>query len=58
MRFLQWAIVIAIEDFIRYAATRSVMSGKKYRIHCPGDESEYAANWLLSELNKYRNNNN
>ncbi len=24
------------EDFIKYSATRSKLSGRKYKIHCPG----------------------
>jgi hypothetical protein len=45
------------EDFIKYAATKSKLSGKKYKIHCPGLASGYASDWLLKELNIYRNNN-
>ena len=46
------------EDFIKYAATKSKMSGEKYKIHCPGEEPEYAGDWLLIELEIYRKNNN
>ncbi len=42
------------EDFIRYSATRSKMSGKKYRIHCPDVEPVYASDWLLAELKRFR----
>ena len=44
------------EDFIKYAATKSKMSGKKYRILCPGSDVEYASDWLLDELESYRKN--
>ena len=44
------------EDFIMYAATKSMMSGKKYKIHCPDVEPVYAADWLLKELYNYRKN--
>lgn len=42
------------EDFIKYSATKSMMSGKKYKIHCPGSETVNASDWLLIELRKYR----
>ena len=42
------------EDFIRYSATSSKISGKKYRIKCPGSEFVYADDWLLQELESYR----
>ena len=46
------------EDFIKYAATKSKLSGEKYKIHCPGYEPVYAGDWLLTELRIYRENNN
>ena len=42
------------EDFIKYSATRSKMSGKKYTIQCPGKEAVYASDWLLAELQAFR----
>lgn len=42
------------EDFIKYSATKSMMSGKKYKIHCPGSETVNADEWLLIELGEYR----
>ena len=41
------------EDFIRYAASQSSMSGKPYRIRC-GDETMLCADWLHEELERYR----
>lgn len=41
------------EDFIRYAATKSELSGRKYRAHCT-DMTEDSSNWLLRELVSYR----
>ncbi len=41
------------EDFIRYAASQSSMSGKPYRIRC-GDETMLCADWLREELERYR----
>ena len=42
------------EDFIKYSATKSMISGKKYKIHCPGAETVNASDWLLEELQHYR----
>lgn len=42
------------EQFIEYAATRSTMSGKKYKVRCDGKEY-LTAQWLIDELKKYRN---
>jgi hypothetical protein len=44
------------EDFIRYAATQSSMSGKPYRIRC-GDTTMPCAEWLHAELARYRQQN-
>jgi len=42
------------EDFIKYSATKSMMSGKRYTIACPGKEVVYASDWLLAELQAFR----
>ncbi|MEE4245862.1 MAG: DUF5329 domain-containing protein [Kangiellaceae bacterium] len=42
------------EDFIEYSATKSVLSGKYYRIHCPTQQPVKSADWLLDELKRYR----
>lgn len=44
------------EDFIKYAATESSMSGKKYQVTCNGNKQASSA-WLQDELSKYRVNN-
>lgn len=41
------------EDFIRYAATESSMSGKPYRIRCSSREMD-VADWLDAELRRFR----
>lgn len=42
------------EDFIKYSATKSKMSGKHYKIHC-GDKAPITSQqWLLIELDTYR----
>ena len=46
------------EDFIEYSATKSMLSGNKYTIQCPGKEVVYASDWLLAELKDYRSKMN
>ncbi len=46
--------ITSTETFIEYAATKSMISGKFYYIVCPGAEPEKTADWLLTELRKYR----
>jgi len=41
------------EDFIRYAATKSSMSGKKYHATCDG-KTITSQEWLTTELQRYR----
>lgn len=42
------------EEFIDYAATKSTMSGKYYRVLCPGVSPVRTRDWLLDELRRYR----
>ncbi len=42
------------EDFIKYSATKSKMSGKYYKIHCSNHGAIKSQDWLLSELKAYR----
>lgn len=42
------------EDFIRLSATKSLMSGSRYHIRCPGEKSVESAHWLEEELTRYR----
>ena len=39
------------EDFIKYAATKSSISGKPYKVRCNGQET-LNADWLNAELKK------
>jgi len=43
------------EDFIKYSATESTFSSKKYKIHCANEATINSSDWLLSELQVYRN---
>jgi hypothetical protein len=45
------------ESFIKLSATKSKMSGKKYRIHCQGQPIIYSQDWLLAELLNFRSLN-
>lgn len=42
------------EEFIKYSATKSLISGRKYKIRCPDAEVVNASDWLLEELHHYR----
>ena len=42
------------EDFIKYSATKSKMSGKHYKIHCNSSVPLKSQDWLLNELRVYR----
>ena len=41
------------EDFIRYAATKSSMSGRPYQVICNGEKTA-TAEWLTRELDRFR----
>ncbi len=42
------------EDFIKYSATQSTMSGRKYKILCENMPVQNSADWLLEELKYFR----
>ena len=42
------------EEFIKYSATKSLMSSKLYQVQCPGQPAVPSRDWLLAELNRYR----
>ena len=42
------------EDFIKYSATESTMSGNKYKILCADLPVQNSGDWLLEELKKFR----
>jgi len=42
------------EDFIKYSATKSKISGKYYKIHCRDKAPIKSKDWLLAELELYR----
>lgn len=42
------------EDFIKYCATKSTMSGKQYHVRLAGGRTITSAEWLLAALERYR----
>ncbi|MFV1985474.1 MAG: DUF5329 family protein [Thiohalomonadales bacterium] len=42
------------EDFIKYSATKSMLSGNYYTVQCPDKKTIKTQQWLLSELKRYR----
>ena len=42
------------EDFIKKAASRSVLSGRSYLTRCLGREPQPTAEWLKQELERFR----
>lgn len=42
------------EDFIERSASRSSLSGRAYKVLCPGEEVRPTADWLKEELERYR----
>lgn len=42
------------EDFIKYSATKSTMSGRYYTVTCPGQQTIRSRDWLLKELEHFR----
>ena len=46
------------EDFIKYSASKSTMSGREYMAECPGKKPVKTQVWLLKELNRFRMSKN
>ncbi|MFT7130560.1 MAG: hypothetical protein ACI89U_002684 [Gammaproteobacteria bacterium] len=42
------------EDFVKYSATKSKISGNHYQIHCKNQPAVKSSTWLLSELDRHR----
>ena len=42
------------EEFIELSATKSTLSGRYYRVLCPGEPPVRTRDWLLEELERYR----
>ena len=47
-------LVNSPEDFIKYSATKSSMSGKRYRVQCGHGPEIDSSEWLLMELSSHR----
>lgn len=48
--------ITTTEEFIEYSATKSTVSGKEYLVYCDSSAPVTSKNWLLEELDKYRQN--
>ena len=46
--------ISSTEDFIRYAAAKSTMSGDYYMVTCPGKKAIRTQDWLMRELERFR----
>ena len=46
--------VTSTEDFVRYSATSSKLSGRRYKVHCPGFAVMDTSDRLLVELARFR----
>ena len=46
--------IMTTEDFIKYAATKSLMSGRYYLVKCRNRSSIKTRDWLLQELSRVR----
>ena len=46
--------VASTEDFIKFSATRSKISGRRYTVHCPDSAVMNTSDWLLDELTRFR----
>lgn len=47
-------LVASGEQFIARAATESSMSGKAYRVRCPGQPEQASASWFGEQLRRLR----
>jgi len=47
-------LVDTAEQFIERAASRSSLSGRAYRVRCPGEPEQDAGHWFLARLKALR----
>lgn len=47
-------LVNSAEDFVQYSATKSSLSGRKYRVKCGDGPEMNSSDWLQVELSRYR----
>jgi hypothetical protein len=52
--FLQKGRIASAEDFIAWAATKSEISGKPYMVKRGDNAPQPLAQWLITELDRYR----
>jgi hypothetical protein len=52
--FMRRGRINSTEDFIKWCASRSEMSGKAYWVECANQSPMLLSLWLLDELDRYR----
>jgi len=52
--FLGKGKINSTEDFIRWCATKSEISGKLYQVKCGSGPEQPLGQWLTAELNRFR----
>ena len=52
--YLEQAQIQTAEDFIKHSATKSSLSGKRYRVQCSDALEIDSATWLTQALQRYR----
>ena len=52
--FMKKGQITSTEDFIKWSASKSEMSGKPYMVNCGNGSSLLLAQWLSDELDRYR----
>lgn len=55
--FMKKGQIRSTEDFIKWSASKSEMSGKPYLVKCGDGSPLFLAQWLSDELERYRNGN-
>jgi hypothetical protein len=52
--FMEKGQIKSAEDFIKYSATKSEISGKPYEVRCAGESPAPLGDWLRHALERYR----
>lgn len=52
--FMDKGKINSTEDFIKWSATKSEMSGKPYLVKCDAGPEQPLGEWLAGELNRFR----
>jgi hypothetical protein len=55
--FMNKGRINSAEDFIKWSATKSELSGKPYLVKCDAGPERELSQWLIDELNQFRKAN-